>query len=86
MAEAVYILCILTSFGCAGLLIRSYRRTKARLLLWCALCFVGLLINNLLLFIDLIMVREIDLSIARTLTALVAMAMLLYGLIWETKE
>lgn len=86
MAEAIYILCILTSFACAGLLFRSYRRTRARLLLWCALCFIGLLINNLLLFVDLILVREIDLSIWRTVTALVAMAMLLYGLIWETRE
>jgi hypothetical protein len=86
MAKAVYLLCILTSFACAGLLIRSYLRTRAGLLLWCAFCFIGLLINNLLMFIDLVVVPEIDLSILRTLTALIALAMLLYGLIWETKE
>ncbi|HZS48438.1 MAG TPA: DUF5985 family protein [Blastocatellia bacterium] len=85
MAEAVYILCILTSLACAWLLLRSYRKTRAKLLLWCALCFVGLLLNNLLLFIDIIVVPDVDLSIWRSVTGLAALCFLLYGLIWDSR-
>lgn len=50
VATAVYILCAVTSVLCAGLLVRSYLRSRVRLLLWSALCFVGLAVNNVLLF------------------------------------
>ena len=83
MAEAVYLLCALTSMFCAGLLFRSYRRGRTRLLMWSTLCFVGLAINNLLLVIDLVLVPEVDLSLVRTSTALVSMTLLVIGLIWE---
>ena len=51
---AVYSLCFLTSAACALLLGRSYFKTRARLLLWSALCFVGLSLNNVLLFFDFV--------------------------------
>lgn len=85
MAETVYILCTLTSFACAVLLLRGYRRSRARFLLWCALCFVGLAANNLLLFVDLVLLPDVDLSLYRSLTAIGAIAVLLYGLIWDTE-
>ena len=48
MAEAVYLLCAVTSLVCAGLLVRSYRRSRMKLILWTSLCFMGLAINNVL--------------------------------------
>lgn len=84
MAEAVYILCALTSIFCAVLLFRSYRRQRTRLLMWSTLCFAGLAINNILLVIDLVLVpTAIDLSAARILTSIVAVMLLLIGLVWE---
>lgn len=84
MAEAVYILCTLTSLACTLLLFNGYRRGGARLLFWAALCFAGLTVNNLLLFVDLVMVPEVDLSVARSAIALVALFVLIYGLVWES--
>jgi hypothetical protein len=86
MAEAVYVLCALTSAVCAGLLLRSYFRSRARLLVWSSLAFVGLTLNNVLLFVDLVMLPEtIDLWPIRNLTALLALSVLVYGLIWDTE-
>jgi hydrogenase/urease accessory protein HupE len=83
MAEAVYLLCALTSMFCAGLLWRSYRRQRTRLLMWSTACFVGLAINNILLFVDLVLVPDIDLALLRSGVALVAVALLVIGLTWE---
>ena len=83
MAETVYLLCALTSVACAWLLVRSYRRSRTSLLLWSSMCFVGLALNNALLFTDLVVVPTVDLSLLRALTGLVAVAALLVGLIWS---
>lgn len=85
MASAVYALCALTSGVCAALLLRAWLSSRARLLLWSTLSFVGLTLNNLLLFADLIVFPEIDLSLYRTLTAAVAVTVLLLGLIWDSR-
>ena len=84
MAEAVYLLCALTSMFCAVLLFRSYRRQRTRLLMWSTWCFVGLAINNVLLVVDLVVVPDaVDLSQVRSGTALVAISLLVIGLLWE---
>ena len=80
----VYALCVLTSGLCAVLLLRGYLATRVRLLLWSGLCFVGLALNNLILFVDMRVVPAYDLSTWRTLPALFGVGLLLYGLIWET--
>lgn len=85
MAEAVYLLCGLTSLFCAGLLVRSFRMRRTRLLLWSSLCFIGLALNNALLVIDLMVVPQIDLTAIRSTVAAVAMVLLLIGLIWESR-
>jgi hypothetical protein len=85
MAETVYILCALASVTFAALLIRKYRQAKERLLLWTSLCFIGLALNNILLYVDLIVVEELDLAAWRGGVALGAMALLLYGLVWESR-
>ncbi|WP_224363702.1 DUF5985 family protein [Hyalangium versicolor] len=87
MAEAVYILCALTSVACAVLLLRGYSRSRMRLLLWSGLCFAALAISNMLLFVDLVIVPgpEIDLSVWRSSLALIGISTLLYGLIWDSQ-
>lgn len=82
MAEAVYMLCALTSLACAGLLLRSYRRSHMSLILWTSLCFIGLALNNVLLFVDLALVGpHIDLRVFRNAAALGGVAILLLGMI-----
>ena len=83
MAEAVYMLCAVTSLFSAILLWRSYRQQHTRLLLWSTLCFVGLAINNAVLFVDRILVSSMDLSIPRAILALASVGVLLGGLLWE---
>ena len=83
MAEVVYILCAITSVACAALLVRSYRRHRTRLLMWSSLCFVGLAINNLLMFVDLVALPDVDMAMARNLTAFVAVVLLAIRLLWE---
>ena len=85
MAETVYALCALTSILCASLLYRGYRANRTRLLLWSSLCFGGLALNNTVLFIDLIIVPEIDLSGLRSAIAVASMMVLIIGLVWESR-
>ena len=80
----VYLLCMLTSIACLVLLVRGYRRTRAKLLLWCSLCFVGLAINNMLVVLDEVLTGpEIDLRPVRAVFQLAALAVLIYGFVWE---
>ncbi len=86
MAQAVYVMCAVTSFLCAALLLRSWARSRTRLLLWTSLCFVALAINNILLVIDMVLLpTSIDLSLWRTSVAAIAGCVLLFGLIWEAR-
>jgi hypothetical protein len=85
MAEIVYALCALTSLVCAVLLLRSYFGGGARLLLWSGLCFVGLAINNIFLFLDLAVVTDVDLRAFRDVSAFAGVSILVYGLVWDTK-
>ena len=82
---AVYALCAITSAVCAWMLFRAWAGNRVRLLLWSALCFAGLTLNNILLFIDRRVLPDTDLSLVRTIPALIGVALLLYGLVWETK-
>lgn len=83
MAPLIYALCALTTLVCAVMLLRSYRRTRARVLFWSGLCFVGLTVSNVLLVVDRVVLPLVDLSTARLTAAFVALLLLLYGLIWE---
>lgn len=85
MPELVYLLCAATSLLCAVLLVRSYRRSRSRLLMWSSLCFVGLAINNALLVVDLLLVPTADLSYLRQGTALGSLILLVIGLVWEAR-
>lgn len=83
LREAVYLLCLATSAACAALLIRSYLRSHVRLLLWSSVCFALLALNNLFVFIDLIMLPAIDLLLLRKFASLAAIGVLLFAFIWE---
>lgn len=85
-AAIVYLLCALTSIACMVLLGSDWRRTGARLLLWSAICFVGFAINNLLLFIDLVLLPGIDLSLPRALANFAGVAALATALVWESEQ
>ena len=85
MATIIYALCALTSLLCTVLLVRGYQRSRVRLLLWTAVCFAGLALNNVLLFVDLQVVPSVDLSVWRSLPALVGLLALIYGLVWEVR-
>ena len=85
MAPLVYALCALAALGCAVLLGRAYQRSGVALLLWSALCFLCLTLNNSLVVVDLIVLPEVNLFVMRQMTALVGMFLLLYGLIWDSR-
>lgn len=79
----MYVLCIATSFGCAALLLRSYRERRVRLLLWSGLCFAALTANNVLVFVDLVLLPESDLRAWRLATTTVGLTAMLYGFVLE---
>jgi len=85
MAELVYLLCAATSVLCAVLLFNGYRRSRTQLLFWSSVCFLGLALNNVLLFVDLVVVPTVDLSVLRTSVAAVSMLTLCLGLVWESR-
>ena len=85
MAAIVYMLGAFISLCCGVLLLRSYSHVKQRLLLWSGLCFVGLAISNVLIFVDLVIFPDVDLYILRLGMAAASMLLLLYGLIWESR-
>jgi uncharacterized membrane protein len=83
LPSAIYLLCFVTSFVVMLLLLRAFARSRSRLLLWSALAFIALAVSNLLLFIDIVLLPDVDLLPARQLSALAAVGLLLYGFIWE---
>lgn len=84
MAEAVYIMCALASLTCTALLLRAYGRNRVRLLLWSGICFAGLSANNLLLIADKMVFPDVNLSPWRSAAALLGLATLLFGLVWDS--
>ncbi len=85
LQAVIYVLCLVTSGACALLLLRSYGRTRSQLLLWSALCFALLSLNNLLVVVDLLVLPSVDLVPLRHLTSLAAVSVLLYGFIWKVQ-
>jgi hypothetical protein len=80
---AVYLLCAATALACGLLLLRGFRRSRARLLLWCGVCFLVLSAENLILFVDRVIVTDVDLTPLRHSLALAAASLLLFGLVWD---
>ena len=76
-------MCTATSGLCTWLLLRAWRRSRAALLVWSALCFLLLTLNNLLVFVDVVLLPDIDLSLLRLTSSLLATAVLIYGFVWD---
>jgi hypothetical protein len=85
MAHVIYVLCALTASLCAFLLLRGYAASRARLLLWGGLCFIGLALNNIVLIVDRMVLPGVDLTLVRMIPAIAGVSALLYGLIWEAE-
>lgn len=82
----VYTFCFITCAIGAGLLVRSWFKTRTRLILWLAISFVFLAVNNFFLFADTTLTPpEMDLSPYRVVTSLIAVSVLIFGLIWEAE-
>jgi hypothetical protein len=74
---------MLTSLACAWLLFAGYRRTRHRLLFWSGSCFAVMTLNNMFLLLDKVVLPNINFLPYRLISALVALLLLLYGLIYE---
>jgi hypothetical protein len=85
IATLIYFMCAATSAACAVLLLRGYANTKVALLFWSGMCFVGLGLSNILLVIDLVFIPQVSLLLVRHMMTAGSLAILLYGLIWETR-
>jgi hypothetical protein len=81
----VYLLCAGTCLLCTVMLLRGYARSGVRLLFWAGLCFAGLMLDNLMLYIDFVVFPNVNLEIWRKLPGLIATLLLVFGLVWESK-
>jgi hypothetical protein len=84
VAKVVFLLCAVTAAACTWLMLRAYLTSRAKLLLWSALCFGGMTLNNVLLVLDRLVFTSMDFSIWRLVVALVAVLLLITGLVLET--
>ncbi len=82
MKSAIYLIEAAVNALCAAMLILAYLRSRTGLLLWSGLCFAGLAIAGSLAFVDLVLFPSVDLFLLRLSVSVIAMAMLLFGLIW----
>lgn len=85
MTGLTYLLGAAICLLCSSLLLRAYFRRRDRLLLWSGVCFAGLLIENVMLYLDFVVMPDTDLSLWRKLPGLAALALLVFGLVWESK-
>ena len=85
MSAALYILTSVTALLCAILLLRAWSHVRRKLLLWSGLCFLGLAVSNALKFADLVVFPSTDFYTWRLAVAAFSLALLLYGLIWESQ-
>ncbi len=84
ISSIVYLLCAFTSIACTTLLFLKYRRNQTKLLFWCAICFFGLALNNILLVVDLVLTPPtFDLLTVRSVPAALGFAALVTGFAWD---
>jgi hypothetical protein len=83
MPGIVFVLCMLTSLVSGLLLWRAAHGPSRRLLAWSAAFFFGMTVNNAILFADVLVGPQTDLTLPANMVALVSIFSLLYALIWE---
>lgn len=82
-ASLVYVLCAVASLTCTLLLVRGWRRSGNRLLLYSSLCFLMLTLSQAVLVIDLVFVPQVDLLVFRQLLSGLGLVLLVWGFIWD---
>jgi len=83
----VYGLCLAASLLCAGLLLRAWLGARTRLLLWTAVSFGFIALNNLLLVVDLVLLpTQVQLWWPRQIALIIAVGVLIYAFIWEVDQ
>ena len=84
-AKAIYLLCAITSLLVALVLLRQYLKSRTPLLMWCLISFAVLAVNNVLVYVDLVMYTGVDLSLYRSAAGAASMSIMLVGLVWESR-
>jgi hypothetical protein len=84
--KIIYALCAMTSLVTAAMLLRYYLARRSPLLLWSCVGFLGLAVNNVMVFVDLVLFTGVDLSVPRTVAGMIGMLALVFGLVWEVQE
>lgn len=82
---SIYLLCVLTAVACFALLLRGYRRSGTRFLLWSSVCFGFLAVHAFIVMIELLLFPATDLQMLRHVASLAAVGSLILGLVWETE-
>lgn len=72
-------LCAVISTFCAVMLLRGFARRRVNRLFWVALCFVALSIENMLVFVDLVLLPNVDLALLRYVVAILGMVFLSFA-------
>jgi hypothetical protein len=85
MLGVAYLLSAGICLLCGTLLLRAYWRHRVRLLFWSSLCFFGLSLDNVLQYVDNVIVPDLDMRIVSLLPGLAALTLLVWGLVWESK-
>jgi hypothetical protein len=83
MPGLVYLLCAATSLGIAILLLRGARRGGGGLLFWSSVCFFLMTLNNGLLYVNYVILPDVDLLLAARCITAVGIILLNIGLIWH---
>ena len=79
----LYVLCLGVSATCAFMLLRAWRKSRVRLLLWSGIGFTGIAINNLILVIDSQLAA--DFSSWRSAPTLIGLVAFIWGLAEERR-
>lgn len=84
MSSTIFALCAVASIFVVVLLARAYIQRPSRILFWSAICFVGIALNNIVLFYDLVILPdEISYAVLRNALLAGSTGVLIYGLIWD---
>jgi hypothetical protein len=83
---AVYLLCLVTSALCAALLFRAWRANRTKLLLYTAIGFGFLALNNFFLVADMLLFPDAYLLPWRVAANMAAVGVLVYGFTFEVES
>jgi hypothetical protein len=80
---ALCVLAALWSGASAVLLFHGYLQRRMRLLMWSSICLAGLTLTNVALVVNVVMLPDVDLRLARLVPSAIGLACLTYGILWD---